>query len=204
MISDILTFIRNVLTDGVVLLVLLVCLAVLCLASNGSRTYTYFVDDTYNADFAAQSSRILRDSVINDTHNIREVLDKNSADIEIYLVPRDEMMKKRGTKPLEMYPGTNKPIYFSWTYQQPKPTIYIDEINWLYGVEESGLSLADYRTYVIQHEFMHALGFDHQECNERTAPGGVCPIMYQSTRGCPKGYKCGYKVTKFDYEKRIQ
>lgn len=202
LISDILTFLKNLLSDSVLLLILVICVAVIYYMQE-KKDYTYFIDDSLSGDFTEQCRKILHHSVVNNTHNIREVLDKKSADIEIYLVTRDEMMKRRGNRPLEMYPGTNKPIYFSWTHHRPKPTIYIDEVNWLYGVDESGLSVDDYRTYVIQHEFMHALGFDHQECNEKTAPNGVCPIMYQSTRGCPTGFKCGYNITKFDYEKRI-
>ena len=160
-INDFVTSLKNILSDGLLLLILLVCIAVIYYMQE-RKDYTYFIDNSLNSEFTAQCRRILHHSVINNTHNIREVLDKKSADIEIYLLTRDEMMKKRGDKPLEMYPGTNKPIYFSWTYYHPKPTIYIDEINWLYGVNESGLSVNDYRTYVIQHEFMHALGFDHQ------------------------------------------
>jgi hypothetical protein len=48
------------------------------------------------------------------------------------------------------------------------------------------------------------LGFDHQPCNNDTAPNGICPVLYQSTRGCPTGFKCGYEVTKFDYNKKIK
>lgn len=201
-ISDISSFIQNLLSDGLVLIILLICI-ILYYSTIHQNIWTYYIDESLSIDFAAQCRRILQKSSIHDTYTIKEVFDKKSADIEIYLVTRDNMLKKRGTKPLEMYPGTDKPIYFSWTYQKPKPTIYIDEINWLYGVDESGLNIQEYRTYVIQHEFMHALGYDHQVCNKNTAPNGVCPIMYQSTRGCPKGFKCGHNITKFDYEKRI-
>lgn len=202
-IDDLINLIKNLLTDGLFVLVLLVCIAIYYSTNNTSNLRVTYYIDTKDTEFNEQCRKILHHSTINSTHNIVQVLSKKTADIEIYLVPRDEMMIKRGNKPLEMYPGTNKPIYFSWTYQKPKPIIYIDEVNWRYGVPESGLSVTDYRTYVVQHEFLHALGYDHQKCNEVTAPDGVCPIMFQSTRGCPAGFKCGYTITKFDYEKRL-
>lgn len=200
-INDLIALMKSVLTNGV-LLILLICVVIIVYNSKGKSNTTYYIDRSRSVDFANQCSNILRVSSINNTHKIKEVSDKNIADIEIYLMSRADMIAKRG-KELEMYPGTNKPIYFSWTYQHPKPTIFIDETNWLYSVEESGLSVENYRTYVIQHEFMHALGYDHQVCDANTAPNGICPIMYQSTRGCPKGFKCGYNITKFDYEKKL-
>ena len=50
---------------------------------------------------------------------------------------------------------------------------------------------------------MHALGYDHQPCNTTTATNGRCPIMYQSTIGCPEGFKCGYNISAADYTKRL-
>lgn len=200
--SDLFSVVFRMMTDVTFLIILLIVVAIVYYTTD-KRNYAYFIDNSLDPEFVIESRRILRDSYVNNTHNIKEVFDKESADIEIYLVPREKMIALRGSKKQEMYPGTNKPIYFSWTYHQDKPIIYIDEVNWRYGVVESGLSVSDYRTYLIQHEFMHALGYDHQECNSLTAPNGVCPIMYQSTRGCPAGFKCGYDITKFDYENRI-
>ena len=50
---------------------------------------------------------------------------------------------------------------------------------------------------------MHALGYDHQKCDSNTAVNGVCPILYQATRGCPDGFKCGYEVLPVDYNDKI-
>lgn len=75
--------------------------------------------------------------------------------------------------------------------------IEIDEGNWR-GDNRSGLSIDEYKQYVILHEFLHAFGYDHQECNESTIHivNGEkrCPIMYQSTKGPPPGtdFKCGF------------
>lgn len=128
--------------------------------------------------------------------------ERNDATITIEMPSKEEMDKEYADDATEHYAGQKKKqIRFSYTTQGPKmkPKIYIDPINWQ-GVPESGLSLNDYRTYVIQHELMHALGFDHQECNAKTASRGVCPLMYQSTRGPPSGeYRCGFNPIAADF-----
>ncbi len=178
-----------------------------------STTYTYYLDPISNEvddNFISETRKILTNSSINDRFDIVEVDRPNKNSIIIKLLSREEMIEirnKDGGK-TEYYLDdngneTDKNIFFSWTYQKPQPTILIDGNNWKYGIEESGLSLDEYKLYVIQHEFLHALGFDHQPCNEKTAVNGRCPILYQSTRGCPKGFACGYEVTEFDYNKKI-
>lgn len=162
----------------------------------------YFKTD--DLAFLSEAREIMKNSNINDTHDITEVRDERDANIIIEIVPRkklDYLHKKP-----EYYPGTNKQIRFSFAWpmrKHRKGYIAIDAVNWLYGIQESGLTLSEYRKYVLQHEFMHALGYAHQECNINTTSDGVCPIMYQSTRGCPPGFKCGYQVRKIDYSKRI-
>ena len=78
-----------------------------------------------------------------------------------------------------------------------KPNIYIDDVNWTNGVVESGLTADEYKSYVIEHEFGHALGYNHLPCE---LADGTCPVLYQSTVGCPDGTKCGYKVAKKDLQ----
>jgi len=165
------------------------------------KIFKYFINSN-NYNFILETREILNNSSISQTHNIIEVLDEKNADIIIELKPRHELIKMYNDK--EYYPNTKKQIWFSFTQYGTKPIrIYIDDTNWIHGVEESGLSHSEYKKYVIQHEFMHAIGYDHQECNENTATNGICPIMYQATRGCPEGFKCGYNITKVDYNKRL-
>ena len=105
------------------------------------------------------------------------------------------------------YDSENQPIYFSYTYNTTPRKIIFDPGNWLFGVKRSGLTLNDYRNYVVRHEMLHALGYDHQECNEKTAVlvNGemVCPVMYQSTRGPPAGFVCGSEIQPVDYTKLL-
>lgn len=58
--------------------------------------------------------------------------------------------------------------------------VMINLRRWLEGAGPSGLSLADYRTYVVNHEVGHALGHDHVDC---PGAGQVAPIMLQQTLG---------------------
>ena len=62
--------------------------------------------------------------------------------------------------------------------------IYINYDNWCKGSEKSGLSLEDYRTYVINHEVGHILGL-HEHLKPKN--GCLVPVMNQSTRGIGKG-----------------
>lgn len=88
-------------------------------------------------------------------------------------------------------------IQFSYTvFSTPRTLIYINEANW-FGVPESGLTTVNYQEYIINHEIGHALGYDHVGCNADTAHDNVCPVMYQSTVGCPSGFTCGHRAPNF-------
>jgi hypothetical protein len=57
--------------------------------------------------------------------------------------------------------------------------VVINLVRWLEGAEPSGLSLADYRIYVISHEVGHALGHGHVGC---PGAGRPAPVMMQQTK----------------------
>ena len=62
--------------------------------------------------------------------------------------------------------------------------VMINLARWMEGAAPSGLSLADYRHYVISHEVGHALGHGHVDC---PAAGAPAPVMVQQTislEGC--------------------
>lgn len=185
---------------GTILVILVVCILVYWIHKSSAIKY-YIVGLPEHPEFIPETRQILNTSKILESHNIKEVHNIDQADIVIRLKHRKDLDAHHSK--FEYYPGTQKPIRFSFTWQNPKPHIAIDHINWRDGVKESGLTVSQYRRYVIQHEFMHALGYDHQPCNKDTAPGGVCPVLYQSTRGPPAGFKCGHEVTPYDYGKKI-
>lgn len=170
---------------------------------NMDRPVTYYTKDSVlDPTFRQQVRKIVAQAGFNKKFKIIEVDNPDDAIVQIFLAPRKDLDKWH--QPPEYYPS-GKQIRFSLTFQShtSKPRIYIDSENWLYGASESGLTLEQYRQYVITHEFMHALGYDHQPCNAENSVNGTCGVMYQSTRGCPTGFKCGYQVTDLDYTKKL-
>ena len=159
--------------------------------------YKIFDSTKYNK-FKQEVIEIIKNS---DWNNYTKLIySDDNPDITIKLTENKDITLNN-----EKYPdGT--PIKFSTTTQgkNTKPFIDINADNWIYGVKQSGLTLDEYKIYIINHELGHALGYDHQKCDKKTVENGRCPIMYQSTRGCPPPYKCGYdKITPSDLEKKI-
>jgi len=169
---------------------------------NNDKTAKYYIyDSDIDRSFKTQTRNILKKSSWNNYYKLREVDSEIKSDIDIKLVADSKLERYHDN---QEYYSDGTPIRFSITFQskKSKPKILINAKNWLYGVKQSGLSLDDYRTYVINHEFGHGLGFDHQKCNKNTVVNGTCPVMYQSTRGC-KNYTCGKEPNKFDRNKKI-
>lgn len=186
-----------ILSDYFYVILLIIVIAYFVLQNN--KTITYYVEPSnIDVNFQNEVIKILSTSKINDYYKIQPA--GESSDITIRLVDRKKLHEDETS---EYYPGTNKKIWFSYTWQHPKPHIGIDSGNWLYGVPESKLSLEEYRKYVIRHEFMHALGYDHQPCNATTSINGTCPVLYQATRGPPTGFNSGTDVIDADFKARI-
>lgn len=170
--------------------------------SNHKYFYTY--DSDIDITFKQQVRDILSNSNWNNYRNYSETDNEEDADIYIQLTHRDAMPTLNRKK--EYYPNGEE-LRFSVTRygDGSKPSIHIDHMNWLYGSKHSGLSLDEYRRYIINHEFGHGLGYDHQPCSiTNLGENGRCPVMYQSTRGCPSGIKCGYEPVKKDTNARIE
>ena len=107
--------------------------------------------------------------------NFRHVL--SSPSIFVVKLPKENINKIFWNYPylhnLSVCDRTSNPI-----------KIYICKENWNSIPQASGYKdLNLYRTYLILHEFGHALGLDHAECVE-----GPAPVMMQQTKGCGKCY----------------
>jgi len=159
----------------------------------------YWIENSpIDRSFQQQVREILQMSKWHKYHNFYETDKRHLADIKIFLKSPDELKHLYTHK--KYYPN-GKEIQFSFTVQSKTkpPVIYINSKNWLNGVPESGLTLRQYREYVINHEFGHALSYDHQPCKHTSR----CPVMYQSTIGCPTGIQCGYQPSAIDLTKKI-
>ena len=168
-----------------------------------SAPITYYIQDSpIDRNFKQKVSDILLNSNWRTQYNVKELTDEEHhyqpADINIQLSNRQSL--NHWQESTDVYPD-GRPMRFSITtqYRNIPPQIYIDSENWLYGVKESGLTLEQYREYIINHEFGHGLGINHRTCDEKNNIDGICPVMYQSTRGCPKGYRCAYRPNNLDY-----
>jgi hypothetical protein len=58
--------------------------------------------------------------------------------------------------------------------------VVLNAWRWLDGAEAYGKNLTDYRRYLINHEFGHALGNPHEDCSQ---DGAAAPVMMQQTKG---------------------
>lgn len=186
-------------TNCVTLLFLFIVLIVIsCVIYYNSVFYYYVVPSEIDIHFQRQVREIISNCKWNSMYKLREVHCEELANTIIHLVDRSELDSLHTSN--DKYPD-GRPIRFSMTLTRPMqvPKIYIDSVNWLKSVPESKLSIEDYRKYVITHELGHALGYDHVPCNKDTAVNGICPVMYQSTRGCPDGFKCGTDVSRNDW-----
>jgi hypothetical protein len=73
--------------------------------------------------------------------------------------------------------------------------VVLNANRWVFGVDSYGSDLINYRRYLVNHEFGHALGKHHLDC---PSPGRLAPVMMQQTKGigaCRKTHgRCPAKI----------
>ena len=59
-------------------------------------------------------------------------------------------------------------------------SVVLNAWRWIHGADSYGDDLKAYRSYMVNHEFGHALGYAHEYCGMRGEPA---PVMVQQTKG---------------------
>jgi hypothetical protein len=59
-------------------------------------------------------------------------------------------------------------------------SVNLNVVRWQQGAEGWPLPMPEYRAYMVNHEFGHALGHGHTSC---AGAGAVAPVMMQQTKG---------------------
>ena len=63
---------------------------------------------------------------------------------------------------------------------QDGPRAVLNARRWAFGADSYGKNVAGYRTYLVNHEVGHVLGFGHRGCPKK---GARAPVMLQQTKG---------------------
>ena len=167
-------------------------------------SYSYYIDSKFS-DFNDEADSILSKSRIHEYVDIFRTYSLENADIIIRLVDREdaiELIKKSKVVGME---DIKNNTFFSWVeYTNKQPEVNIDYDKWTLGSEINyGLSLKDYRKTLIQHEFLHALGYAHVNCNNCTKFGNVCPLMFGPSKTYKSGHIHNTEVSSVDFTERL-
>ncbi|MBM7798760.1 hypothetical protein JOE57_001681 [Microlunatus panaciterrae] len=58
--------------------------------------------------------------------------------------------------------------------------VVLNAARWVRGAPSYGKDVANYRRYLVNHEFGHAIGYEHVNCKRKGRPA---PVMMQQTKG---------------------
>ncbi|MFB9430762.1 DUF3152 domain-containing protein [Streptoalloteichus tenebrarius] len=151
----------------------------------GPRMFKYTVEvengidlPEAGTDFAHHVEQILHDtrSWIGDKqHGFQRIEDSGRADLRISLTSQ---MTTREIC------GWDIPFEGS-CYDPPSKRVTINIARWTRGAVVYQGSLVDYKTYVINHEVGHGLGYGHKPCQ---TDGQLAPIMMQQSWGVSNDY----------------
>jgi hypothetical protein len=147
-------------------------------ASSSGRLIRYDVKVEENLDIAPDEAAKLIAGVLNDERSWR-----GSGRVRFELVSGDSDRAE-----LHAYivtPGTTDRLCAPLLTRgevscQNGDRVVLNAKRWQLGAKAYGNDLANYRRYLVNHEFGHYIGYGHVECPGRGRPA---PIMLQQTKG---------------------
>lgn len=149
-------------------------------------TYSVSIDPVFNDDlnhFRNIVADILQNingiqSLYNRQLQFKEV--PNNAKINIILVPNEKVLKTCNFNMLSCADRSNGNVYINYTRWTTGSDIFFN------GLKNKVNQLWKYRNYLINHEVMHILGFNHPHPNEIFT--GNASVMAQQTINLQSGF----------------
>ncbi|HEY5822455.1 MAG TPA: DUF3152 domain-containing protein [Propionibacteriaceae bacterium] len=161
-------------------------------ASSAGRLLRYDVRVEKGLDLDAKKTALLIESVLNDKRSWRGtgrwrfelVAAGEPADLHAYIVTpatTDKLCAPLLTRGEVSCQNGNR--------------VVLNAKRWMLGVSYYGDDLTNYRRYLVNHEFGHALGHSHVQCPGRGQPA---PVMMQQTKGLDGCRKNPWPMTNGD------
>jgi len=118
-----------------------------------------------------------------------------SVKMTINLVTNNDVERICGFNLLSCADRTNGNVYLNWTRWSEGSQIFFDGLQGKYAKLGKRAKMDLYRTYVVNHEILHILGFIHPEKHERFDKKN-CSIMCQQTINLQGGQSWWWPVKR--------
>lgn len=144
------------------------------------KNYNYVLPDEKDENKINEMNKYLLDKRgwRSKGYTFNQVDNINDANIQVYFKTNDELKK--------IVNNDKRLINLSITDYSTSPTsIYFNLQNWNNPPKEfkaENNRLSNYRAYLVQHEFGHALGFGHKNKPNKENKMKNCPVMLQQSK----------------------
>lgn len=145
-------------------------------ASSGVRTIRYRLEIEQGLSFNGRSVAVNVHSTLTDSRGWQRLegvrfirTDKSDADLRIIVAT--PTLTDKLCRPL---------VTGGEVSCRVEDRVVLNAKRWAYAVPAYARAIDSYRSYVVNHEVGHALGFGHAKCD---GPGRPAPVMMQQTKG---------------------